>query len=78
MVGSRRTRVHIIMCHELDYKRQSLLDLFGYAMTTEAEVCAVIAGALAEDILRDVELLKAELHGIEAFARRQLARLQPA
>jgi hypothetical protein len=76
-ISSRRTRVHVIMCHDLDYKRRTLMDVFGYSMTVDPEVCAGIAQILAEDILRDVELLREELAGIEAFARRQLAKLEP-
>ena len=77
VVGSRRTRAHVIVCHDLQHKSRSLLDLFGFAMTAEPDVCAVMARALAEDILLDVALLKAELDGIEAFARRQIAKLTP-
>ena len=77
-ISSRRTRVHVIMCHDLDYKRRTLMDAFGYSMTVDPEACAAIAQVLAEDILRDVELLKEELASIEAFARRQLAKLEPS
>lgn len=76
-ISSRRTRVHVIMCHDLDYKRRTLMEVFGYTMTVDPEACAAIARILAEDILRDVEWLKEELAGIEAFARRQLAKLEP-
>src|SRR5437763_7943820 len=72
---SRRTRAHVIICHDLDGKSRSLLDIFSLAGTVDPEVCAMVARELAEDILRDVALLKAELDGIEAFARRQLAGL---
>jgi len=75
-VSSRRTRVHVIMCHDLDYKRRTLMDIFGYSMTVDPEACAGIARILAEDILRDVSLLKEELEAIEAFAHRQLERLE--
>ncbi len=74
-ITSRRTRVHVIMCHDLDHKRRTLMELFGYAMTADPEACAAIARVLAEDILQDIALLKRELDGIEAFARRQLAKL---
>jgi hypothetical protein len=76
VVGSRRTRAHVIICHDIDHKRRTLMDLFGLTMTTDPEVCAAIARALAEDILRDVEMLKSELAGIERFARYQLAKLE--
>ena len=75
-ISSRRTRVHVIMCHELDYKRRTLMDVFGYSMTVDPEACAGIARILAADILHDVALLKEELEAIEAFAHRQLAKLE--
>ncbi len=74
-ISSRRTRVHVIMCHDLDHKRRTLMDLFGYSMTVDPEACAGIARILAEDILHDVSLLKEELEAIEAFANRQIAKL---
>src|SRR3981189_3679067 len=74
-IASRRTRAHVILCHNLDGKSRSLLDIFSLAGTVDPEVCAMVARELAEDILRDVALLKAELDGIETFARRQLAGL---
>jgi hypothetical protein len=37
----------------------------------------MVARELADDILRDVALLKSELDGIEAFAHRQLEKLAP-
>ena len=74
-IASQRTRAHVIICHNLDGKSRSLLDIFSLAATVDPEICAMVARELAEDILRDVALLKAELDGIEAFARRQLARL---
>jgi len=77
-ISSRRTRVHVIMCHDLDYKRRTLMDVFGYTMTVDPEACAAIARVLAEDILRDVGLLKEELAAIEAFAHRQLVKLEPS
>ena len=74
-ITSRRTRAHVIICHNLDGKSRSLLDIFTLAATADPDVCAMVARELAEDILRDVALLKAELQGIEAFARHQLAKL---
>jgi len=74
-IASRRTRAHVIICHNLNGKSRSLLDIFSLAGTVSPEVCAMVARELAEDILRDVALLKAELDGIEAFARRQLTGL---
>ena len=72
---SRRTRAHVIICHDLNSKSRSLLDLFMLATTVDAEICAAVARDLAEDILRDIKTLRAELDGIETFARGQLGRL---
>jgi hypothetical protein len=74
-IASRRTRAHVIICHNLDGKSRSLLDIFGLAGTVDPALRAMVARELAEDILRDVALLKAELDGVESFARRQLAGL---
>jgi hypothetical protein len=75
-ISSRRTRAHVILCHNLHGKTRSLLDIFNLAATVDPEICAIIARELTEDILRDVALLKAELDGIEAFARQQLMKLE--
>ncbi len=74
-IASRRTRVHVIVCHNLDTKSRSLLEIFSLADRVSPEICAAVARELAEDILSDVALLRRELDGIEAFARRQLAKL---
>ena len=72
---SRRTRAHVIICHDLNSKSRSLLDLFLLATTVDREICAAVARELAEDILCDLKTLRAELDGIEAFARGQLSKL---
>jgi hypothetical protein len=72
---SRRTRAHVIICHSLNTKSRTLLDLFGLADRVSPDVYAAVARELADDILADVALLRAELDGIEIFARGQLARL---
>ena len=72
---SRRTRAHVIICHSLNTKSRTLLDLFSLADHVSTEVRAAVARELADDILTDVTLLRAELDGIEIFARGQLARL---
>jgi hypothetical protein len=74
-INSRRTRVHVIICHSLDTESRNLLDIFQLANRVSPEVCAAVARELAGDILQDVAVLKAELERIEAFARRQLARI---
>ena len=72
---SRRTRAHVILCHDLNIKSRTLLELFMLANSVDPEACAAVARDLAEDILRDVSILKADIDAIEAFARRQIARL---
>ena len=57
-------------------KNRTLLDLFMLAIRVDPEHCAAVARDLANDILRDVAILKAELDAINSFARRQLARLE--
>src|SRR5438045_289691 len=74
-ITSRRTRANVIICHNLDGKSRSLLDIFSLVATVDPEVCAMVARELAEDILRDIAFLKAELNGIEAFAQQQLTGL---
>ena len=77
-VGSRRTRVHVIVCHDLNARTHSLYDMFQFADRVSPEVLEALTRELAADILADVALLKAELDGIEEFARRQLAKLPTA
>jgi len=72
---SRRTRAHVIICHSLNTKSRTLLEIFSLADRVSPEVSAAVARELADDILRDVAFLRAELDGIEIFARGQLARL---
>ncbi len=72
---SRRTRAHVIICHSLNTKSRTLLDLFSLADHVSPEVRTAVARELADDILADVALLRAELDGIEIFAQGQLARL---
>ena len=74
-ITSRRTRVHVIVCHDLNRRRHDLFEIFSLAGRISDEVRDAIARELAEDILRDVAVLKAELEGIEAYAQRQLAAL---
>ena len=73
-VGSRRTRAHVIICHDLNERAHSLYEIFGYADRVSPSVLEALTHDLADDILRDVALLKADLDRIEAFARRQLEK----
>jgi hypothetical protein len=74
-VSSRRTRVHVIVCHDLNARSHSLLEMFRFANKVSPEILASITRELAQDILRDADLLIRELEGIKAFANRQLAKL---
>jgi len=74
-ISSRRTRVHVIVCHDLDTRSRSLLELFRLGERYEGPMVDAIARHLAQDIIRDADLLIRELQGIKAFAERQLAKL---
>ena len=74
-ITSRRTRVHVIVCHDLNRRSHDLFEIFSLAGRVSDEVRDAITRELAEDILRDVAILKAELDGVEAYAQRQLANL---
>ena len=74
-ITSRRTRVHVIICHNLDQRAHTLYEMFGFADRVSPEVLDALTRELAGDIIRDAEMLIAELEGIKAFANRQLAKL---
>jgi hypothetical protein len=74
-ITSRRTRVHIIVCHDLNVRSHTLIEMFGFANRVSPEVLAALTEELAGDIIRDAEMLIRELKGIKAFAERQLAKL---
>ena len=74
-IGSRRTRVHVIVCHDLDSKSHSLSEMFRYAEKVGEQALAIITHQLADDIIADADLLIRELRGIKAFAERQKAKL---
>ena len=74
-ISSRRTRVHVIVCHDLNARSHSLLEMFRYADKVSPEVLDAITRELAQDILQDADMLIRELEGIKAFANRQLAKL---
>jgi hypothetical protein len=73
-IGSRRTRAHVIVCHDLDAKRRTLLDLFRLA-ELHPEAADAIARELARDIIDDANFLIRDLEAIKAVADRQLAKL---
>jgi len=74
-ITSRRTRAHVIVCHDLNSKFHTLYEMFRYADKVSPEALAAVTRELAADILQDAEMLIAELEGIKAFAERELARL---
>jgi hypothetical protein len=77
-ITSRRTRVHVIVCHDLDRRSRDLFEIFSFAARVSPEVITAVGRELAADILRDVATLKTDLDSIEAFARRQLAKIDGA
>ena len=74
-IGSRRTRVHVIVCHDLDARAHSLYEMFCFADRVSPEALAVVTRQLAGDIIRDADLLIAELRRIKTFAERQVGNL---
>src|SRR5882762_8756762 len=74
-ITSRRTSVHVIVCHDLNARAHTLYDMFRFADKVSPEILDALTRELADDILRDADLLIAELESIKAFADRQLAKL---
>jgi hypothetical protein len=74
-ITSRRTRVHVIVCHDLNARSHSLFEMFRFADKVSPEVLDAITRELAQDIMQDADLLIRELEGIKAFANHQLAKL---
>ena len=87
-ITSRRTRVHIIVCHDLDARAHSLYEMFRFADRSflplwwatfadrvSPQVLDALTRELAGDIMRDADMLISELQRIKDFAQRQLAKL---
>ena len=74
-ITSRRTRVHVIVCHDLNARAHTLYEMFRFADKVSPETLDALTRELADDILRDADLLISELEGIKAFAQRHLAKL---
>jgi hypothetical protein len=74
-ITSRRTRVHVIVCHDLDARAHSLYEMFRFADRVSPEVLEGLTRELADDIIHDADVLIAELQRIKDFAQRQLAKL---
>jgi hypothetical protein len=73
-IASRRTRAHVIVCHDLNARAHSLYDIFGFADRMSPEVLAALTRELAADIIQDADVLIRELEGIKAFGEHQLAK----
>ena len=74
-ITSRRTRVHVIVCHDLNARSHSLYEMFRFADRVSPDVLEALTRELAGDIIRDADVLIAELQGIKSFAQRQLEKL---
>lgn len=73
-ITSRRTRVHVIVCHDLDAKSNSLYEMFRFADKVSPETLDALTRELAHDILSDADMLIGELQRIKDFTLRQLAK----
>jgi len=74
-INSRRTRVHVIVCHDLNERAHTLYEMFRFADTVSPEALDALTRDLAADIISDADLLINELQRIKSFAERQLAKL---
>lgn len=74
-ITSRRTRVHVIVCHDLHTRAHTLYEMFNFANRVSPELLEALTRELAADIIRDAGVLIGELEGIKAFAERQLEKL---
>ena len=74
-INSRRTRVHVIVCHNLNERAHTLYEMFRFADKVSPEALDALTRDLAADIIDDADLLINELQRIKAFAERQLAKL---
>jgi len=72
--ASRRTRIHVIVCHDLNAKSHSLYEMFQFADRVSPEALETLTCDLASDIIHDVDMLISQLEEFKAYARRQLAR----
>jgi hypothetical protein len=77
-ITSRRTRVHVIVCHNLNERAHTLYEMFRFADQVSLETLDALTRELADDIMRDADMLIAELQRIKDFAERQLAKLPSA
>ena len=66
----------VVVYHDFDYRRGAIIDLFRLSEETAVEA-RYIAQQMCDDLLKDIEFLRAELAEIEQFAKRQLQRPYP-
>ena len=74
-ITSRRTRVHVIVCHNLNERAHTLYEMFRFADKVSPEALDALTRDLAGDIINDADMLIAELQRIKDFAERQLAKI---
>ncbi|MGC2411375.1 MAG: hypothetical protein WA459_01590 [Stellaceae bacterium] len=74
-ITARRTRVHVIVCHDLNERAHTLYEMFRFADRVSPEALDALTRDLAGDIISDADLLIGDLQRIKAFAERQLAKL---
>src|SRR5712671_755894 len=74
-ITSRRTLAHVIVCHDLNARAHSLYEMFRFADRVSPEILEALTRELASDIVRDADMLIAELESIKVFAVRQIAKL---
>ena len=73
----RRTCAHVILTHDLNTKTKTIFQMFRYGVDVHPDACAELVDALADDILREVEVLMEDLEHIKQWALRQKEKLNP-
>ncbi len=74
-IGARRTRAHVIVCHDINHKTHALYEMFNFADRVSPTNLDALARDLAHDIIEDVNVLMRDLEEIKEYANRQLDRL---
>jgi hypothetical protein len=75
-VPSKRVLAKVVVFHDFDHRKATILDLFRISEETACEV-RYVAQQMCDDLLSDVAELRRELDEIEAFAKRELQRPYP-
>ena len=55
-ITSRRTRVHVIVCHDVNARAHTLYEMFRFADKVSPETLEALTRELADDIIRDALL----------------------